>query len=217
MNIYPARRARFRPMSDDRIPTPPRSDPDPRPPHQMRRPQRRRQAVITAASVAAVIVAIVATFTYPGRSPGRGTTASPTAASPGEAPHGLTDRLELAKTTYVAGTTIAGTLVINNRTGKVVDLNGHRCGFTYAVGITNNGHPFKPVFTTMCVVKPFPVNPGTTRLPVSILTTSTTCSPCPTEGLPVLPPGTYKTELVQPSGLPIPQPATVIVTLIAKH
>ncbi len=145
----------------------------------------------------------------------------PTGLSP--AVPGLTDRLILSRTRVTAGSPIAGVLVVTYRGDTPVNLN-RGCRPQYAVALTRPGLPPRVGFPAACGVTPLIIKPGQNRLPVTVLTTYSACSPEATgtvpacgrgrQVMPPLPPGRYRAVLVS-TGLPFPAPAPVPVMLAA--
>jgi hypothetical protein len=138
----------------------------------------------------------------------------------------LTDRLELAKTRVVAGTTIRGQLVVVNQ-GKpfsVADACGGGPAMVILIGSLARQDPVIPACATVAATD---IAHGATKVAVTITTTYSGCSseagqpqgqpittpPCmpPPQVIPPLPAGRYRTQVVWFS--PLPEPATVVVTL----
>lgn len=137
----------------------------------------------------------------------------------------ITDRVMLTRHTVRAGTTIAGTLIVTNASHSPINLT-QTCKPDYAVVIRNRVIHQEPAFTTGCSSQPFLLHPGTTRFPISVITTyfgclqpggssATPMPKCTAHGPPPLPVGIYSTLLYGSGGLALPEPAPVTVTLRA--
>lgn len=139
------------------------------------------------------------------------------------APAFVTDRVVLSKHKVRAGTAIAGTLVVTNRSSNPINLT-KQCEPDYVIVIRNRAINQEPAFTTSCVSQPLILHPGVNRFPISVTTTYFAClqpggestSPmpkCMTNGPPPLPPGNYSTVLYGSGDLALPEPVPVRVKL----
>jgi len=142
-------------------------------------------------------------------------------------PEGVSDRLTLASIVVRAGTTIPGDLVVINTSGSTIGLRDpHGCTPGYAVGLTNATLPAAnaPGFATVCGAAALMLPPGTTKLPIEVITSYFGCAngstpsggrvrirPCINGGPPPLAAGRYVAALYGLS-LALP-PATARVTL----
>ncbi len=170
------------------------------------------------------------TTSSPGTSsPGTSTTAAPTpetttTAVPVE-PADLLARIELSSTTVVAGGTVAGELVVENRTGGPVELLDRECRPNWTVGLVGaDGVTHEVAFPAICHPEPLTFPPGLTRLPFAVAATYHQCTPSPPPGsgalpclpppdiMPPLPPGRYEAKLVgtSPSLTAAPVPVEVV-------
>ncbi len=136
----------------------------------------------------------------------------------------LTYRLVVQRTHVVAGTQIAGTLVVVYHGRKPVNLN-RGCRPQYAVALANRKYRPDVAFPADCPAAPFIIKPGVNRLAVTVQTTYLACTQtagqatrdlpaCPRGHhlMPPLPPGRYHAVLVS-TGLPAAHPRPVPVTL----
>ena len=116
----------------------------------------------------------------------------------------LAEVIQLSVTQVVGGQSIPAALVVSNP-GGTINLNPHGCRPEFTIVLTNNGVPPDVAWAATCVAGPFLVPHGTTRLPVSVLTTYPGCLQpggsgaglprCATSGPPPLPPGAYTAVL----------------------
>lgn len=141
------------------------------------------------------------------------------------APAGVTDTIVLDHPSVPTGTALGATVVVVNRTGRVIDLlDTHGCQPSLGVSVTNASVPPAEGFTTICSSAPLVLAPGTNRFPTLVATTAAGCSPTPAAHLPActaaglppdLPVGRYHAVLVG-LALALP-PASVPVTLTAHR
>lgn len=140
----------------------------------------------------------------------------------------LHDRLVLDRTTVVAGAPIKGHLVVTNDGTRPIEVaRGCSPSDEYGVVLANASYRQQRfVATDACgLAKTLLIRPGTTRLPVTVLTTYSVCSQsgsqqsdsqrvpaCLPRGMPSLPPGRYRTVL-EGTQIALPAPAPVVVTL----
>lgn len=116
----------------------------------------------------------------------------------------ISTHIELSSTSVVAGSKVAGRLVVTNTTGATVFLPT-KCELQWSVGLRSSTIPFSPAFaTTLCAGPPFQLPLGTTRFPITLLVTYSACSmtaanagpnnpAClPNYQMPPLPPGPYE-------------------------
>lgn len=141
----------------------------------------------------------------------------------------ITARVVLDKTTAPAGgQSIHGYLMVNNGTDKPITLPDAPCDGWVRVGLTNRRVTFiAPVTTEACRAGRLPV--GTSRTPITVLTTYGDCHEGPAPDpptprcqgsahnvMPRLPPGRYRVETVFTDPSPrIPEPRPITVTLTA--
>jgi hypothetical protein len=150
------------------------------------------------------------------------------AASAGASrPLRLAEVVDLNATQVVRGEPLSGALVVSNP-GAAIDLNPYGCRPGFVVVLTNSSlPPFVGRWPASCVVRAFVIPHGTTRLPVSVLTTYLGCvgpggaapglPPCLASGQsPPLPQGVYEAELVWAGPVPLPPAQPVVVTLVDK-
>ncbi len=194
----------------------------------MRNPYARCLAATAFAAAAGLLAACApsqAQTSFPAAPPSRLPATSkgpPTGLAP--ALPGLTGRLVLSHTRVTAGTPITGVLVVTYRGDTPVNIN-HACRPQYAVALTRHGFPPDVAFPAACGLRPFIIKPGQNRLPVTVLTTYSTCTQGASQAggavpacrhdrqvMPPLPPGRYRAVLVS-TGFPFPAPAPLWVTL----
>jgi hypothetical protein len=136
---------------------------------------------------------------------------------PGSAP--LSARVVLPSRTMTAGSSMAGHVLVDNRTGHTVRVSG--CQNLFAVALTSS--TYRPAVAWLLCLQRFTIPVGETRYPVTVLATYLQCSEggprdgvigCPPSGgMPPLPPGTYQARLFQAHKLVrVPPPITVRVT-----
>ena len=210
-----------------------------------REPARGRQGrrtflAVGAAAVGVVAVAVVVALAVQPASGDRGRSGpagGPSASYPGTnsvPPTGLdplTVQLRLDETTVPAGQPISGVAVVTNSTAHpltIADCNG----YWLQVGLTAAGLPYSPVWDQCLSIPGTVLQPGTTRMPITIETTYDGCNPRPGEAtdtmpacivghggqrdvMPPLPPGTYRTAvaMLAPKGVQTPTPDPIEVTL----
>ena len=157
------------------------------------------------------------------------------APSPSTGP--ITDQLVLGATRVSAGKEIHGVLVVGNPGGTInltrvatvtvrrkIRLSG--CMPGVGVGLGNSHYQQGVGFLLPCSGAPFLIRRGTTRIPVTILTTYVSCAqldgtvtpsnpPCASSHgvlhAPPLPAGTYETRVDWSETVPIPTPKAVTV------
>jgi len=135
------------------------------------------------------------------------------------------DRLVLDKQAVAPGEPVHATLVVVNRGRRTINLSKGECRPHYAVALRSHTYAPKVAIPATCSTLPFLIRPGVTRLPLTIQTTYLSCSSsggvasgptvppnCTHSGPPPLRPGRYTTVL-EGSGLALPQPTPVAVTL----
>jgi hypothetical protein len=169
--------------------------------------------------------------------------ATPALAQPkGSSNKAISDHLELRATHVVAGQSIKGTLVVENRGNainltKVATVTIRRrdrktstqlagCRPDVGLGLSNSHYRQEISFLVQCSPKPFIIRHGATRIPVTIYTTYTGCAQpggtvtptnpaCLANGPPPMPVGRYKTQVVWSETVPLPTPKAVTVTVVA--
>ncbi len=135
----------------------------------------------------------------------------------------VADRVVLTRHTVRAGTPIAGFLLVTNASTQPVNLT-QGCEPDLVVVIGNRLIRPSPAFPTDCRSRPFVLDPGVNRFPLSVVTTRLSClepggrsvapmPKCDANGPPPLPAGTYHTLLFGSGDLALPEPAPVDVTL----
>ena len=152
-------------------------------------------------------------------------TPPPVTAAPGKA----NVAISLDRTTAPAGTTIAGTVTIDNRTGAPIAVPGGTCNGWLFVGLFNAKITYSPLNGSVgCAAFEIPI--GQSRYQISVSTRYQACTQDPTQatytnpaclssGMPPLPPGTYQTTIVIPIGRspsPITTTNALKVTLTSR-
>jgi hypothetical protein len=147
----------------------------------------------------------------------------------------ITIRISLSRTRVVAGQSIKGTAVLTNTGSKAIVVQQCALDGWLAVGLANQTIRFTPGFLEVACPPSVVLEPGTTRFPVTVLTTyesclqpageSTTfvpkCFPphhsSPSNPLPPLPAGVYSIKVVT-MGLPRQSAVSEspVVTLLSK-
>jgi hypothetical protein len=115
--------------------------------------------------------------------------------------------IRLDQTSGLPGVPIKGTATVDNRSGAPVSIAGGICNGWLAVGLGSNSVRFEPVFTLIgCGA--FLVPRGVSSYPITVATTYSGCGGSdsatglsyprclPGPGMPPLPPGTYRTQVV---------------------
>jgi hypothetical protein len=137
----------------------------------------------------------------------------------------FTARIELPGDTFVAGTDVEGTLVVNNPTGHAVTRYAAGCN-KWVIVLTNATVPPSAIFTTEgCFGKKVVLAPGANRYPFTLSTSYANCSNAvpppspsrhcqPMQSLYPMPIGHYEAVLYSDrSGTVFPTPPPVAVTL----
>ncbi len=145
----------------------------------------------------------------------------------GHAGRPLDIRITVDRTTARAGTSITGTAIITNSTAhpiEIKDCHGDWLNVALANGATTSESGWEQCLT----LPPTQLPVGTMRMPITIDTTYSECSPhggsipaCIHDpsgrlAMPPLPPGTYSTiatMLAPENGVPEPTPNTFQITL----
>jgi hypothetical protein len=148
----------------------------------------------------------------------------------------LSDQISLDHTRGVAGKTINGYLIVENkgpainltpRTRQVSGRTMPGCQPAFQVYLSNNKVTQTVAFSDVCSTAPFTIGHGTTRLPVTLVTTYTACQQLPNSdptaqvpsclisGEPPLPPGTYNAKVAWSQTVQLPNPKAVTVLLTA--
>jgi hypothetical protein len=118
------------------------------------------------------------------------------ASAPTTAPTGrITAEIRFASRTVREGRNLRGTLFLRNPTKHTIDLNDG-CRPQWQVALGTGTTPPGVAFPMLCGTKPFPVRPGTTKLPFTVSTSG-------------LDPGRYRAFLIAstesfPSAKPVP-------------
>ena len=151
----------------------------------------------------------------------------------------VTDYLELTTTRILAGREIHGALVVEN-SGRTINLTKvatvkvrgktklSGCIPSVGVGLDDGNFSQGVGFALPCVGTPFLIPTGTTRIPITIVTSYMECGGQPvtptnprcvfSKGnlhFPPLPAGIYKTQVDWSATVPLPSPMTVNVTVVA--
>lgn len=136
-------------------------------------------------------------------------------------------QIRLKQRTVPAGQPIHGLAIVTNRNrqGLVIGTCNH---VWLQVGLVNAKIPFEPAWETCADIPGTTVEPGTTRMPITIHTTYWQCVPharsatrqapvCVHGHMPPLPPGTYTTKPVAltPEGARVKTSHPIKVTLTA--
>lgn len=128
----------------------------------------------------------------------------------------LTTRIELSRSEAEPGDPIEGWLVVWNGTGEPLEILDRGCAPKWTVVLSNRFVPPGVAFQMDCAFQPLVIEPGETRLPVSILTRFPGCSGEEHEalgGCPFLPAGDYYAVFAGSlPGLPTPAPVPVRLT-----
>jgi hypothetical protein len=185
---------------------------------------RRARRYAVAGGVALVVIAGAAAAVASTRDDSVEVVVAPTSTTIPGARHGVSARVDLPSDTIVSGSTVEGTIVVENDTGKPIsraDNNG--CGQPWAVALGNDRvHP-NILFPLVCMpsTETFPV--GTSRWPFELQAVDQ--SPCSLPGQPSDPPtrtcepgadtplpaGDYRTEFFGGLKALNPTPLTVHV------
>ncbi len=186
----------------------------------------RRHAIVAGVMLVAIAGAATAFATTRDDSPA--VVVSPTSTTIPSARHGISARVELPSDTIVSGSTVEGTIVVENNTRKPIsraDKSG--CGQQWAVALGNDRvHP-DIIFAAVCTpsTEIFPV--GTSRWPFELQAVDQ--SPCSLPGQPSDPPtrtcepgadtplpaGDYRTEFF--GGLTALNPTPLTVHVVARR
>jgi hypothetical protein len=188
---------------------------------------RRARRYAGAACVALVVIAGAASAFATTRDGSPEVVVSPATTTIPSARHGISARVELPSDTIVSGSTVEGTIVVENDTGKPIPQTGKDgCGQQWAVALGNDRvHP-DILFPLVCVpsTQNFPV--GTSRWPFELRVVDQ--SQCSLPGHPSNPPtrtcapgadtplpaGDYRTEFF--GGLKALEPSPLTVHVIAR-
>lgn len=149
---------------------------------------------------------------------------------------GLKVQVVLSETSLVAGQPIKGTLLVTNP-GGAINLtavgrpfgkphSSYRCQPAFLVYLTNGVLENEEGFDEPCVSGPFTIAHGVSRWHFQVLTTFSGCTQSGggTEnmpacsgpsGTPPLPPGSYDTRIAWSEWVPLPDPRSVTVELLA--
>lgn len=143
----------------------------------------------------------------------------------------LTVQIQLDETTVPAGQPINGVAVVTNSTDHELTITDCNGGWLQ-VGLTTAGLPYSPAWAACLSVPGTILQPGTTRIPITVQTRYNQCTGRPDEAtdslpaclasqggqrdvMPPLPPGTYRTAvaILEPKGVHVPTPDSIEVTL----
>jgi hypothetical protein len=129
----------------------------------------------------------------------------------------LRARLVLPSTRLRAGSQMAGEVIVDNDTGEAIEVSG--CNQFYVVALSNDS--YTQSFVQPDCLERFTIPLGTSRWPILVMGTFTICDggpggDClPGGGLPSLPKGTYRAEVLDHGThdrpIPIPDPVTITV------
>jgi hypothetical protein len=176
----------------------------------------RHSRLLAAAAALVIVVAgvVVAVGVAGDDAPSRRPVVAPTVPL---AP--LRARLVLPSTRLRAGEQMSGEVVVDNDTGEPIEVTG--CNQFYVVALSNDS--YTQSFGHNDCLEHFTIPAGTSHWPVLVLGTLTSCvdepgaepSCLPGGGLPLLPKGTYRAEVVvdgeHDRPIPIPDPVTITV------
>jgi hypothetical protein len=130
----------------------------------------------------------------------------------------LAARIELSSRRVTGGASIAGTVVVTNRTGHTVTAVG--CGSLFAVSLTNDS--VAPNTNRLACRQEFTIAEDESRYPVVVRADYPSCTTGDSPGFPTclpgtgfrpLPAGTYRAVLVQPGEI-VPPPRGITVTVV---
>ena len=138
----------------------------------------------------------------------------------------LSLRVTLDHTTVKAGTSIKGEVTLANTTTKDITVETCAVDGWLDVGLTGHGVTFAPAHIQIACLPTVQLPPGTTRVPVTVITSYNGCAPpgasipsqavpqCTATGPPPLPVGRYRVAVVT-TGLPpeLSGPNDLTVTL----
>jgi hypothetical protein len=130
------------------------------------------------------------------------------------APVTLSTTIELPSDTIVAGSDLKGTLVVDNASGKPIDLSRGGCHAKFAVTLRNETFTNEPLYTSDCALGPWILATGVTRWNFTLIASYLGPRPTGSRSLPV---GNYEAILVTdtPGFLPDPTPVPVRVVAAA--
>jgi hypothetical protein len=123
----------------------------------------------------------------------------------------LSLRFTLSTTTDKAGRPIKGIVTITNSSSKTLLVETCAINGWLWVGLANKTTPFEPASTSVACFPSVKIKPGPNRFPVTVMTEYQMCEKhgtprCPNHGMPSLPKGTYRTDVVAvglPKGTPV--------------
>jgi hypothetical protein len=145
------------------------------------------------------------------------TAASATPAKRPARPNAVTARLSLPIRSVPAGSSIGGTVVVENKTGHPFTFVG--CGAVFEAALTKTGLPQDADVPGLLCRMTFAIPTGVSRYRVTLTATYASCSPTPPPGgraclangkAPPLRPGRYYAT-VAPNGSGVPTPRSVAV------
>ena len=135
--------------------------------------------------------------------------------------------VELDQTRVAGGTSITGRAILMNTTRQDILVRQCAADGWLVVGLTSRNIPFNPAMPLVACPPTIRLHPGPNRFPITVITTYQEClqpdgqsetyiPPClHGNGLPPLPPGTYRTKVVTyglPAATPTPHPINVTVS-----
>ena len=183
-----------------------------------RRGRRRRQGAMAAAvaAAAAAIAAVVLPAAIGSVSHGPHTASLP---GPGPSPAPLAAQLVLPSRTMTAGSTMKARVVIDNRTGHVINASG--CGSLFQVLLVSK--TYHPVVSWTLCLQHFTIPTGKSSYQTTILASYNQCERIQNHGtgraclpgghVPPLPAGNYHATLFW-TGIRIPAPPAIAVRVI---
>ena len=130
----------------------------------------------------------------------------------------LTARIELTAHTLAAGSTMPATVIVEN---SGAEFQVSTCGDYFAVVLANKSVPQSGPPRPQCL-EAMTIPNGTSSYPITISASHTLCDeisgkgyPClPDGGMPPLPPGEYRTILVEASSPPVPISVDPVVVTV---
>lgn len=120
-------------------------------------------------------------------------------------------RFTLTRSAVEAGVPIKGTVIITNASSKTMLVESCAIDGWLWVGLANKATPFSPVVAAVACAPSVKLKPGANRFPVTVMTVYQVCEVhgtprCTKHGMPPLPKGIYRTDVVTlglPKGTPV--------------
>jgi hypothetical protein len=180
--------------------------------------RRRRTRRFTSATVALVVLALAGGIALTRIDTTSGNVTHPATST--IEPTGITARVVLPSSTILAGSSMSGSVVVENNSGHALHVFG--CGGIFAVTLNNaEGGQGSPAWTLCRMDITIPL--GSTTYPVTIQATFLMCSTAPSPTMstcladgvpPSLPPGVYQATLAQSTTV-VSTPPPIAVTVVA--